>query len=90
MAVTARSERDEAIQNGISDWIASPALAMTKIEADRRRDYSAALTLIFAPPRTLPSAFTSPSAFAQMLQGLANRVSSPLEIGVRPNPMAMA
>jgi hypothetical protein len=29
LTVIARSERDEAIQDGISDWIASLALAMT-------------------------------------------------------------
>ena len=49
-----------------------------------------ALTLILVPGRTLASVFTSPSAFAQTLQGLASRVSSPFEIGVRPKPMAMA
>jgi len=47
-------------------------------------------TLIFAPALTLASVFTSPSAFAQILQGLASLVSSPCEIGVRPKPMAMA
>ena len=51
---------------------------------------SAAVTLIFVPAFTLASVFTSPSAFAQMLQGLASRVSSPWEIGVRPKPSAMA
>jgi len=46
--------------------------------------------LILVPAFTLASIFTSPSAFAQILQGLASRVSSPFEIGVRPKPMAMA
>ena len=36
------------------------------------------LTLIFAPAFTFASVFTSPIAFAQILQGLASRVSSPL------------
>ena len=48
------------------------------------------VTLILLPARILASVFTSPSAFAQILQGLASRVSSPFEIGVRPKPMAMA
>src|SRR5215831_931917 len=43
--------------------------------------YSAALSLTLAPARTLPSVFTSLSASAQILQGLASRVSSSLEIG---------
>ena len=34
--------------------------------------------------------FTLLSALANTLQGLARRVSSPLEIGVRPKPMAIA
>ena len=48
------------------------------------------VTLIFVPPLTLLSVFTSPSALAQTLHGLASRVSSPFEIGVRPKPMAIA
>jgi hypothetical protein len=50
---------------------------------------SIALTVTLLPALTLPKAFTSPSAVAKMLHGLASRVSSPLLIGVRPNPMAM-
>lgn len=43
-------------------------------------------TLTFVPARTLLSAFTSPSAFAKMFTGLARRISSPRETGVRPKP----
>jgi hypothetical protein len=42
------------------------------------------------PAATLPRLFTSPVAFAQMLQGLARRISPGPEIGVRPKPMAIA
>src|SRR5262249_26891481 len=53
-------------------------------------DQSILVTLTFVPPRTLASVFTSPSALAKMLQGLASRASSPWLIGVRPEPSAMA
>src|SRR6516164_7957293 len=68
----------------------SPSVAFRAHAKRNVAGYSATLTLILAPARTLPSVFTSPSAFAQMLQGLASLVSSPLEIGVRPKPIAMA
>ncbi len=55
-----------------------------------RRNQARAVTRMWEPPRTFASAFTSPSACANMLHGLARRHSSPFEIGVRPKPMAMA
>jgi len=48
------------------------------------------VTLTFVPALTAFSAFTSPIALAQILQGLASRVSSPRLIGVRPKPIAIA
>ncbi len=52
--------------------------------------HSARSTLIAAPLRTARSAWTSSSAWPQMLQGLASRHSSPREIGVGPKPIAIA
>ncbi len=49
----------------------------------------AAVTLTNVPAFTFASAFTSPSALANTLHGLASRVSSPWLIGVRPKPSAM-
>ena len=54
------------------------------------RAYSIAVTLTFVPAVIFASFFTSPMAVAKILQGLASRVSSPLEIGVRPKPSAIA
>ncbi len=65
-------------------------LSLARRNARAKDARQTAVTLIFVPAFTLASVFTSPSAFAQMLQGLASRVSSPLEIGVRPKPSAMA
>src|SRR5207237_8380337 len=48
------------------------------------------ITLTVVPARTGASVFTSPSAFAKTLHGLASRVSSPRLMGVRPKPMAIA
>ena len=48
------------------------------------------LTVTCVPAVTAFSAFTSPIALAQILQGLASRVSSPRLIGVRPKPIAIA
>ena len=50
----------------------------------------AAVTVTLVPARTMPSTFTSDSALAKMLQGLASRHSSPRLMGVRPNPTAIA
>jgi hypothetical protein len=52
--------------------------------------YVTFVTVTRAPAFTTASVFTSPSAFANTLHGLASRVSPPLEIGVRPKPMAIA
>jgi hypothetical protein len=55
------------------------------------KDYhSAFVTFTFVPARTADNVFTSPTALANTLQGLASRVSSPRLIGVRPKPMAIA
>src|SRR5262249_10385501 len=48
------------------------------------------VTVTRVPALTTFSAFTSLSALAKTLHGLASRVSPPLEIGVRPKPMAIA
>lgn len=53
-------------------------------------DLYAAETATRAPAATEARRFTSPIAFAQMLQGLARRISPGAEIGVRPKPMAIA
>jgi len=65
-------------------------LAETLARASTFGSQPATVTLILAPAFTVASVFTSPSALAQMLHGLASRVSSAFEIGVRPKPMAMA
>src|SRR5262249_57674326 len=81
-----RDERDCGCRRLKHDLFGKPVPTFP----DHGEPYPAALTLTLAPARTWPSVFTSPSAFAQMLQGLASRVSSPFEIGVRPKPIAMA
>ena len=50
----------------------------------------AAETATRVPASTAPRRFTSPIAFAQMLHGLARRISPGADMGVRPKPMAMA
>ena len=52
--------------------------------------YSSALTSTFVPAFTFPRAFTSLSALAKILHGLASLVSLPWLIGVRPKPSAIA
>jgi hypothetical protein len=46
-------------------------------------------TKTLVPGFTPDSILTSPSILAKMLQGLASRVSSFCDIGVRPKPSAM-
>src|SRR5262249_54167012 len=57
---------------------------------DVARLYLSNVTFTLSPTLTDASAVTSPNALAKMLHGLARRVSPPLEIGVRPKPMAIA
>jgi hypothetical protein len=56
----------------------------------RIRDQPSAVICTVVPARTFANIFTSDSAVAKTLHGLARRVSSPWEIGVRPKPMAIA
>jgi len=65
-------------------------VGLTASTYHRSRGYGITVPSTLLPVFTLPIVFTLPSALANTLQGLASRVSLPLEIGVRPNPMAMA
>ena len=83
--------RPELVVKGLGDTIAGRAtrrsVATTKNPSP---NLYLAETATRVPAETEARDLTSPIAFAQMLHGLAKRISSGPEIGVRPKPMAMA
>jgi Kef-type K+ transport system membrane component KefB len=70
--------------------LAVAPLLVTAISIRRIAKVYAAETATRVPVSTAPRRFTSPIACAQMLHGLARRISPGADMGVRPKPMAMA
>jgi hypothetical protein len=95
LAACALEVRERKVADGGSETdVEKPGFSLCATRRDPGMTHNnsfsyAAETVTGAPAGTGCRDLTSPIAFAQMLHGLARRISPGAEMGVRPKPMAI-